>query len=152
MSDNKFTRTGAGTWRLDGMGAPATATPPTPPGGLRPATGNNPAFRPRAGASGSFAAVGAKPASGSQPAHAPGASPSPPLRTPPRGLPNDPLERANFLGDLARKDIEAERWASAESNLLLALTWDSGNGDYRMMLDEVRRVREEQRKSAPKRI
>jgi len=167
MSDNKFTRTGSGTYRLDGMGTPVTTTrtpgtglPPASP--QKPATGNNPAFQPQPTRSGAYpaaaparsapAAPPVKPGSGSQPAHVPGSSPSSPtLRTPARGLPNDPMQRALFLGDLARKDLEAERWASAESNLLLALTWDAGNAEYKTLLEDVRRIREDLRKNAPKR-
>lgn len=155
MSENKFTRTGSGTWRLDGLGtqaAPAAPISGPPPGA--PRTGNNPAFQPRggsgplppaepprAGASGRFPALSAKPAA------APSAPPaSSPPRPQPRGLPSDPAQRASYLGELARQDLEAQRWASAESNLMLALGWDAGNAEHRRLLEEVRRTREEQRK------
>jgi hypothetical protein len=69
------------------------------------------------------------------------------LRTPSRGLPSAPKDRASLMVDLARADIAKGNLTSAETNLRLALTFAPGNRVVEAELKRIADVREAERRA-----
>jgi Flp pilus assembly protein TadD len=76
-------------------------------------------------------------------------SPSSPsgLRTPSRGLPPAPKDRASLMVELARADIAKGNLSSAETNLRLALTFAPGNREVEAELKRIADTREAERRA-----
>ena len=81
------------------------------------------------------------------PAPAPQAAPAPSQRTPSRGLPQEPKERARVLAEQARAEVAREQWASAENTYRLALTFAPGDAALAEALKAVVETREKLRRA-----
>jgi hypothetical protein len=79
----------------------------------------------------------------------PSSTPSGVSRTPSRGLPQDPAQRAKMLAEQARVDLAKGQLSSAETNLRLALTFAPADAGLARELRAVVEAKELVRRAKP---
>jgi hypothetical protein len=70
-------------------------------------------------------------------------------RTPSRGLPQDPAQRAKVLAEQARADLAKGQLSSAETNLRLALTFTPADAGLARELRAVVEAKDQARRAKP---